>query len=397
MSDYTSPINAAKFPVSAPADETLLSVLRDRLSLTGTKIRLRRRRVRACTVLLDATQSSPARRSSPKPPPRRSPPSKVLEQHGQLTPVQQAFLDEGAFQCGYCTSGMIMRAHRAAQKITPAANRSPNRLQHERHVCRCGTYPRIVAAVQRGPRPGRKELPMNALLDPATSPRSTPQTRRGASNSTDQLPPTLRRRSARMPHSEFAPSDAPAQESGRGFGATTAQRSLRLDPHLRRQQDHRLHRQNRNVARTPALRSRNSCRRTHGPLTPSPWSMGDTDLTPYDMGTFGSQTTPQMGTRLRTMAAAARQTLVEMAAQKWTCDAAALIIADGKVTAPNANSPSPTASSPGRKARHHRLQLRASNPAKDWKDRRHARSQSQRRRLRTPASINIRPTSSFPE
>jgi CO/xanthine dehydrogenase Mo-binding subunit len=65
--------------------------------------------------------------------------------------------------------------------------------------------------------------------------------------------------------------------------------------------------------------------------------MGDTDLTPYDQGTFGSQSTPQMGPRLRTMAAAARQTLVDMAAKQWSCDAAALIVANGKITAPNAN------------------------------------------------------------
>src|SRR4051812_19456808 len=49
--------------------------------------------------------------------------------------------------------------------------------------------------------------------------------------------------------------------------------------------------------------------------------MGDTDVVPWDAGTFGSQSTPQMGPRLRTMAAAARQTLVEMAAKLWTCDA----------------------------------------------------------------------------
>jgi isoquinoline 1-oxidoreductase len=65
--------------------------------------------------------------------------------------------------------------------------------------------------------------------------------------------------------------------------------------------------------------------------------MGDTDLVPYDMGTFGSQTTPQMGPRLRTMAAAARQALVEIAAKQWSCDVAALIVANGSVTAPNAN------------------------------------------------------------
>jgi isoquinoline 1-oxidoreductase len=59
--------------------------------------------------------------------------------------------------------------------------------------------------------------------------------------------------------------------------------------------------------------------------------MGDTDLTPYDMGTFGSQTTPQMGPQLRRMAAAARETLIGMAAARWSVDAATLTAADGKV------------------------------------------------------------------
>jgi CO/xanthine dehydrogenase Mo-binding subunit len=60
--------------------------------------------------------------------------------------------------------------------------------------------------------------------------------------------------------------------------------------------------------------------------------MGDTDLTPWDMGTFGSLSTPTMGPKLRTMAAAARQTLVEMAATRWNVDPASLTVADGKIT-----------------------------------------------------------------
>lgn len=60
--------------------------------------------------------------------------------------------------------------------------------------------------------------------------------------------------------------------------------------------------------------------------------MGDTDLTPWDMGTFGSRTTPTMGPQLRAMAAAARETLLEMAAQRWQVDAATLTATDGKVT-----------------------------------------------------------------
>jgi nicotinate dehydrogenase subunit B len=97
--------------------------------------------------------------------------------------------------------------------------------------------------------------------------------------------------------------------------------------------------------------------------------MGDTDLTPWDQGTFGSQTTPQMGPRLRTMAAAARQTLVEMAAKLWTCDAAALIVADGKVSAPNARQ----SLTYGQLTKGEKLVTTVSStapaltPAKDWK------------------------------
>jgi len=62
--------------------------------------------------------------------------------------------------------------------------------------------------------------------------------------------------------------------------------------------------------------------------------MGDTDLTPWDMGTFGSRTTPTMGPQLRNMASAARELLVKTAAARWNADAAALIAANGKVTNP---------------------------------------------------------------
>jgi aerobic-type carbon monoxide dehydrogenase small subunit (CoxS/CutS family) len=71
-----------------------------------------------------------------------------LEFHGQLTPVQQAFLDEGAFQCGYCTSGMVMRAT-ALLHTNPAPTEAQIVSGMNGNVCRCGTYPRIIAAVQR--------------------------------------------------------------------------------------------------------------------------------------------------------------------------------------------------------------------------------------------------------
>ena len=96
--------------------------------------------------------------------------------------------------------------------------------------------------------------------------------------------------------------------------------------------------------------------------------MGDTDLTPWDAGTFGSQTTPQMGPRIRAMAATARQTLLEMAAQKWSCDAASLVVANGKISAPNAKE----SATYGQLTRGEKLVATVSSgaatiPAKDWK------------------------------
>ena len=96
--------------------------------------------------------------------------------------------------------------------------------------------------------------------------------------------------------------------------------------------------------------------------------MGDTDLTPWDAGTFGSQTTPQMGPRLKTMAAAARLTLVDMAAKKWGCEATSLTVANGKITDPASNE----SIGYGQLTKGEKLVTTVSStvsfiPAKDWK------------------------------
>ncbi|HEY2469970.1 MAG TPA: (2Fe-2S)-binding protein [Terracidiphilus sp.] len=148
MSKFLLNINGKKNDVVAPADETLLSVLRNHLNLTGTKYGCGEGQCGACTVLMDG---APTRSCSI--PAVAAAGTKImtiegLEHGGRLTPVQQAFLDEGAFQCGYCTSGMVMSATALLRD-----NHSPN---HEQilgamngNVCRCGTYPRILAAIKR--------------------------------------------------------------------------------------------------------------------------------------------------------------------------------------------------------------------------------------------------------
>jgi len=140
-------VNGRRYPVHYPPDTPLLSVLRDELRLTGTKYGCGEGQCGACTVLLGGA-------------PRRScqipvsvaagkPVTTIegLEKEGRLHPVQQAFLDAGAFQCAYCTSGMIMSSVGLLQLNTnPSQAEVVQSLQG--NVCRCGTHPRIMEAVR---------------------------------------------------------------------------------------------------------------------------------------------------------------------------------------------------------------------------------------------------------
>lgn len=155
MSTQTLTINGAPMQVNAPGEETLLSVLRNRLNLTGTKYGCGEGECGACTVLLDGKSVKSCQTSLSEAAGAKITTIEGLERNGQLTPVQQAFLDEGAFQCAYCTSGMIMRATALLHDVP-----SPTEAQIVKgmngNVCRCGTYPRIVAAVQRASRAMQK-------------------------------------------------------------------------------------------------------------------------------------------------------------------------------------------------------------------------------------------------
>jgi len=141
-------VNGTRRAINADADASLLSVLRDQLSLTGSHYGCGEGQCGACTVLIDGL-------------PRRSCITKVgtvgnkqvttiegLEQGGRLHPLQQAFLDVGAMQCAYCTSGMIMSAS-ALLRSNPNPSVPEIVRFMEGNVCRCGTYLRIVAAIQQ--------------------------------------------------------------------------------------------------------------------------------------------------------------------------------------------------------------------------------------------------------
>ena len=141
-------VNGKQRRVEALGDETLLSVLRNRLDLTGTKYGCGEGQCGACMVLLDG-QATPSCQT----PVSWAAGKKIvtiegLAQNGRLHPVQAAFLETEAFQCGYCTPGMIV-ACVALLKANAKPTDADIAETLARNVCRCGTHNRIVAAVKK--------------------------------------------------------------------------------------------------------------------------------------------------------------------------------------------------------------------------------------------------------
>jgi isoquinoline 1-oxidoreductase subunit alpha len=148
-------VNGKKLQVNVDSQMPLLYVLRDHLNLTGTKYGCGEARCGVCTVLVDGqvTRSciTPVGRVSGK----QITTIEGLEKDGKLHPLQEAFLKADALQCGYCTSGMIMAAAGLINK-----NPKPTHDEIVKHmdgnICRCGTYQRIVSAIEIAS--GKKEV-----------------------------------------------------------------------------------------------------------------------------------------------------------------------------------------------------------------------------------------------
>ena len=140
-------VNQTRYRLVVDPGRMLLWVLRDELDLTGTKYGCGEGECGACTVLIDgvAIRSCVTRVSAAAG--KQITTIEGLSQNGKLHPLQEAFIEAEALQCGYCTPGMIL-ASAALLKKTPQPTESEIRTSLEGNVCRCGTYPRIIVAVK---------------------------------------------------------------------------------------------------------------------------------------------------------------------------------------------------------------------------------------------------------
>jgi aerobic-type carbon monoxide dehydrogenase small subunit (CoxS/CutS family) len=148
MASIRLAINGRTVTVEADRQTSLLTVLREQLDLTGTKYGCGEGQCGACTVLIDGRAQRSCITNASTVTQKHITTIEGLANGDRLHPLQEAFLAEGALQCGYCTPGMIMSAAALLGR-----NHNPTRSQiadaMDGNICRCGTYSRIISAIQR--------------------------------------------------------------------------------------------------------------------------------------------------------------------------------------------------------------------------------------------------------
>ncbi|UCE59672.1 MAG: (2Fe-2S)-binding protein [Phycisphaerales bacterium] len=139
-------VNGESVTIMAPSTATLLDVLRNGLELTGTKYGCGEGECGACSVLLDGRVVNSCLVLAVECEGSKVLTIEGLESNGQLHPIQKAFVDYGAVQCGFCTPGMIMAAY-ALLESNPAPTEDEVKRGLEGNLCRCTGYQKIIEAI----------------------------------------------------------------------------------------------------------------------------------------------------------------------------------------------------------------------------------------------------------
>jgi len=307
------------------ADPTLLDFLREQLGLTGAKPACGEGACGACTVLVDGRVRRSCGVAAAEVDGSAVTTVEGLSPAGSLHRVARAFLDAGAMQCGYCTPGMVLAAAALLDATSPSE--ADIRAALDGNICRCGVYQRIVDAVQRAAAMPEGATAPDTAGDAAALPEAAPpHAPWDLSGDADRtwfdvlgdglvvvLPPgagpTRRQRPPGIwMHNGGAWLHVGATGTVTAFtGKVDVGQDNRTELSLMLAEELRV------------------------PLPSVRLVMGDTDVSPYDMGTWGSRTTPDAAEDLRITAASARVHLCALAAAEWGCAADALEAAEGAV------------------------------------------------------------------
>jgi aerobic-type carbon monoxide dehydrogenase small subunit (CoxS/CutS family) len=141
-------VNGRPYSLDVDPRTSLLTVLRENLDLIGTKYGCGEGQCGACTVLIDGKAQRSCITRAEAVSQKQITTIEGLAQGEQLHPVQKAFLEESAMQCGYCTPGMILSAVALLNRIHHPTRDEITKFL-DGNICRCGTYSRIIAAVQK--------------------------------------------------------------------------------------------------------------------------------------------------------------------------------------------------------------------------------------------------------
>jgi nicotinate dehydrogenase subunit B len=333
----TFTVNGTEHTVTDADGRSLLEVLREDLGITGPKLGCGEGACGACTVLIGRRAVTSCSTPAAEVAGQRITTVEGLAEDGLLHPVQQAWLETGAMQCGYCTAGWLTAT---AALLNRVAHPDDARIAAElsTNVCRCCTYPRILRAIRRA----AELMEQPELLEPVPEEASGPAPAAGWPPGLPQPAPQPWDQ-ARADAQFFerladglvtvASGDAPAgpgQAAGRWGGPDDAWVHVGADGSV--------------TAFTGKVEAGQGTRTALGQLVAEELAvpsgsvrvvMGNTDVSPFDMGTFGSRSMPFAAPPLRAAAAAARETLREAAAERFGLPAADLTVAGGFVAGPD--------------------------------------------------------------
>jgi nicotinate dehydrogenase subunit B len=330
--EITLVVNGTERTVRRGTGWSLLEVLRDELGVTGPKFGCGEGACGACTVLVGRRAVTACTTPVSEVAGQRLTTVEGLAEDGLLHPVQQAWLEAGAMQCGYCTPGWLMATAALLVRV-PHPDDARIAAELAGNVCRCCAYPRIRRAVRRAaelmadPEQLQPVPPAAVAAQPAAPPVPWDQSAKDAEAFFASLPDGL---------VTVVAADDPA--AGQAAGARPGRWNAPDDAWVHVGADGAV------TAFTGKVEAGQGTRTALALLVAEELAipaasvrlvMGNTDVSPFDIGTFGSRSMPFAAPAVRAAAAAACDLLREAAADRFGIPAGHLTVAGGLVAGPD--------------------------------------------------------------